>query len=133
MSGSERRGTGRTVDTSALELARVIAGIADAEHGSNVIVLEVGDVLGVTEYFVIVSASNRRLVHTLVEEIEVQTRQQIGRSPLRSEGVRENQWVLVDYGDVVVHVFLAEIRDFYEIERLYADVPKIDWSDAASA
>ena len=133
MSGSERRGTGRTVDTSALELARVIAGIADAEHGSNVIVLEVGDVLGVTEYFVIVSASNRRLVHTLVEEIEVQTRQQIGRSPLRSEGVRENQWVLVDYGDVVVHVFLAEIRDFYEIERLYTDVPKIDWSDAASA
>jgi ribosome-associated protein len=133
MSGSERRGTGRTVDTSALELARVIAGIADAEHGSNVIVLEVGDVLGVTEYFVIVSASNRRLVHTLVEEIEVQTRDQIGRSPLRSEGVRENQWVLVDYGDVVVHVFLAEIRDFYEIERLYTDVPKIDWSDAASA
>ena len=133
MSGSERRGTGRTVDTSALELARVIAGIADAEHGSNVIVLEVGDVLGVTEYFVIVSASNRRLVHTLVEEIEVQTRQQIGRSPLRSEGVRENQWVLVDYGDVVVHVFLAEVREFYEIERLYTDVPKIDWSDAATA
>ncbi len=133
MSGSERRGTGRTVDTSALELARMIAGIADAEHGSNVIVLEVGDVLGVTEYFVIVSASNRRLVHTLVEEIEVQTKDQIGRSPLRSEGVRENQWVLVDYGDVVVHVFLAEIRDFYEIERLYTDVPKIDWSDAASA
>ena len=133
MTGSERRGTGRTVDTSALELARVIAGIADAEHGSNVLVLEVGDVLGVTEYFVIVSASNRRLVHTLVEEIEVQTRDQIGRSPLRSEGVRENQWVLVDYGDVVVHVFLAEIRDFYEIERLYTDVPKIDWSDAASA
>ena len=81
----------------------------------------------------IVSASNRRLVHTLVEEIEVQTRAQIGRSPLRSEGVRENQWVLVDYGDVVVHVFLAEVREFYEIERLYTDVPKIDWSDAATA
>ena len=133
MSGSERRGTGRTVDTSALELARVIAGIADAEHGSNVLVLEVGDVLGVTEYFVIVSASNRRLVHTLVDQVEVQTREQTGRSPLRSEGVRENQWVLVDYGDVVVHVFLAEVREFYEIERLYTDVPKVDWSDAATA
>ena len=133
MSGSERGGTGRTVDRSARDLARVIAGIADAEHGSNVLVLEVGDVLGVTEYFVIVSASNRRLVHTLVDEIEVQTREQTGRSPLRSEGVRENQWVLVDYGDVVVHVFLAEVREFYEIERLYTDVPKIDWSNAASA
>ena len=133
MSGSERSGPGRTVDRSALDLARVIAGIADAEHGSNVLVLEVGDVLGVTEYFVIVSASNRRLVHTLVDQVEVQTREQTGRSPLRSEGVRENQWVLVDYGDVVVHVFLAEVREFYEIERLYTDVPKVDWSDAATA
>jgi ribosome-associated protein len=123
----------RTVDRSARDLARVIAAIADAEHGSDVLVLEVGDVLGVTEYFVIVSASNRRLVRTLVDEIEVQTRGQTGRSPLRSEGVRENQWVLVDYGDVVVHVFLAEVREFYEIERLYTDVPKVDWSNAASA
>ena len=128
-----RGGTGRAVDRAALDLARVIAGIADAEHGSDVLVLEVGDVLGVTEYFVIVSASNRRLVRTLVDEIEVQTRQHTGRSPLRSEGVRENQWVLVDYGDVVVHVFLAEVREFYEIERLYTDVPKVDWSDAATA
>jgi ribosome-associated protein len=122
-----------TADASSLDLARVIAGIADAEHGSDVLVLEVGDVLGVTEYFVIVSASNRRLVRTLVDEVEVQTRQQTGRSPLRREGVRENQWVLVDYGDVVVHVFLAEVREFYEIERLYTDVPKVDWSDAATA
>jgi ribosome-associated protein len=128
-----RGGTERTVDQSALDLARVIAGIADAEHGSDVLVLEVGDVLGVTEYFVIVSASNRRLVRTLVDEVEVQTREHTGRSPLRSEGVRENQWVLVDYGDVVVHVFLAEVREFYEIERLYTDVPKVDWSDAATA
>src|SRR5829696_6126194 len=128
MSGAQRQ-----VDTAALDLARVIAGIADAEHGSDVLVLEVGDVLGVTEYFVIVSASNRRLVRTLVDEIEIQTRQQTGRSPLRSEGVRENQWVLVDYGDVVVHVFLAEVREFYEIERLYTDVPKVTWQDARSA
>ena len=86
--------------------------------------LEVGDVLGVTEYFVVMSAPNRRLVRTLVDEIETQAREPTGRSPLRSEGVREQQWVLIDYGDVVVHVFLAEIREFYEIERLYTDVPK---------
>jgi ribosome-associated protein len=128
MSGPER-----SDDVSAVDLARLIAGIADAEHGSDVLVLEVGDVLGVTEYFVIVSASNRRLVRTLVDEIEMQTREMAGRSPLRSEGVREQQWVLVDYGDVVVHVFLAEVREFYEIERLYTDVPKIDWSDVQSA
>jgi ribosome-associated protein len=123
----------RTVDASALDLACLIAGIADAEHGSDVLVLAVGDVLSVTEYFVIVSASNRRLVRTLVDEIEVQTRELTSRSPLRSEGVREQQWVLVDYGDVVVHVFLSEVREYYEIERLYTDVPKVDWTDAASA
>jgi ribosome-associated protein len=110
-----------------------IAQIADAEHGSNIMVLQVGEVLGVTEYFVIVSASNRRLVRNLVDEIEAQARDLTGRSPLRSEGVREQQWVLIDYGDVVVHVFLAEVRDFYEIERLYTDVPTVTWSDAASA
>ena len=57
----------------------------------------------------------------------------VGRSPLRREGVREQQWVLVDYGDVIVHVFLAEVREYYEIERLYTDVAKVEWSDAASA
>jgi ribosome-associated protein len=129
MSGSVQR----TVDISSRELARLIARIADAEHGSDVLVLAVGDVLAVTEFFVIVSAPNRRLVRSLVDEIEVQTRVRTGRSPLRSEGVREQQWVLVDYGDVVLHVFLSEIREFYEIERLYTDVPKVDWEDAATA
>src|SRR5215213_1394176 len=122
----------RVIDESAHELAVTIAQIADAEHGSNIMVLQVGEVLGVTEYFVIVSASNRRLVRNLVDEIEAQARDLSGRSPLRSEGVREQQWVLIDYGDVVVHVFLAEVRDFYEIERLYTDVPTVTWSDAAS-
>jgi ribosome-associated protein len=121
------------IDESAHELAVQIAQVADAEHGSDVLVLQVGEVLGVTEYFVIVSASNRRLVRTLVDEIEVQIRAATGRSPLRNEGVREQQWVLVDYGDVVVHVFLSEVRAFYEIERLYTDVPKVAWHGAASA
>jgi ribosome-associated protein len=129
MSGSQSE----PFDPSARELARTVAQVADAEHGSNVLVLEVGEVLAVTEYFVIISASNRRLVRTLVDDIEVQIKALTGRSPRATEGVKEQQWVLIDYGDVVVHVFLSEVRDFYEIERLYTDVPKIAWSDAASA
>ena len=107
------------------ELALESARIADAQKGSNIVILQVGEVLGVTEYFVVVSASNRRLVRTLDDEIEVQCRDTVGRTPSRTEGVREQQWVLLDYGDVVVHVFLEEIREFYDIERLYKDVPVI--------
>ena len=107
------------------ELALEVARIADAQKGSNIVILQVGEVLGVTEYFVVVSASNRRLVRTLVDEIEVQCRDAVSRTPSRTEGVREQQWVLLDYGDVVVHVFLEEIREFYDIERLYKDVPVI--------
>lgn len=120
--------TGHPVDEEARDLAITVARVADAKHGSAIVVLQVGDVLNVTEYFVIASASNRRLVKALVDEIEEQVRDLTGRSPLRTEGVREQQWVLVDYGDVVVHVFLAEIRDYYEIERLYTDVPTIAWA-----
>jgi len=120
-------------DTEARALAVTAARIADDEHGADIVVLEVGEVLGVAEYFVIVSGSNRRLVGSLVEEIEAQVRDATGRSPLRLEGAREQQWVLMDYGDVVVHVFLSEVRDFYEIERLYTDVPRIDWSARPSS
>ena len=89
--------------------------------------LFVGDVLSITDYFVITSASNRRLVRMVVDEIETAVREQHGRSPVRIEGVAEQQWVLIDYGDAVIHVFSDEIRAYYEIERLYRDVPKIDW------
>ena len=118
-------------DGDALALAMSAARAADAKHGSDVLVLAVGDVLAITEYFVVCGASNRRLVSTLVEEIEAVVRLETDRTPLRMEGRNEQQWVLLDYGDVVVHVFLDEIRDFYEIERLYRDVEVVDWGSAA--
>jgi ribosome-associated protein len=114
-------------DPEAHELAVVCAQVADAEHGSNIVVLEVGDVLGIAEYFVVISASNRRLVRSIVDRVEEGGKELLDRSPRRLEGAGEQQWVLVDYGDVVVHVFLAEIREFYDIERLYTDVPRIEW------
>ena len=115
-------------DADARELAVLAAGVADAEHGTDIVILAVGEVLAVAEYFVVVTGSNRRLVGSLVDEIEAQCREATGRSPLRVEGAREQQWVLIDYGDVIVHVFLDEIREFYEIERLYTDVPRIPWT-----
>ena len=118
------------IDDDARNFAVAVARAADDAHATDILIFHVGDVLGVTEYFVIAGASNRRLVNAIVDSVEAAMKSELGRAPLRVEGIREQQWVLVDYGDVVVHVFLEEIRDFYEIERLYTDVPKIAWAPA---
>lgn len=114
---------------AARRLACVAAQAADDKKAEHTLVLAVGEVLSITDYFVITSASNRRLVKTVVDAVEDAVREQCGRSPLRTEGVSEQQWVLIDYGDVVVHVFAEEIRMYYEIERLYRDVPRVEWAD----
>lgn len=115
------------IDDEARALALRAARVADEKHATDVVVLAVGDVLALCEYFVVASASNRRLVSAIVDEVEARLKVESGRAPVRVEGAKEQQWVLLDYGDVVVHVFLAEIREYYEIERLYTDVPRIDW------
>jgi len=117
------------VTGDAMGVAVTAARAADAKQGRDIVVLEVGDILSIVEYFVVLGAPNRRLVRTLVDEIEQAVRARTGQSPVRSEGAREQQWVLLDYGDVVVHVFLDEIRRFYEIERLYRDAPVVDWRE----
>jgi ribosome-associated protein len=118
-------------DVMARQLAVLAARTADDKKAADTIVLFVGDVLAITDYFVITSAPNRRLVKTVIDAVEEALRGALGRSPLRTEGVSEQQWVLIDYGDVVIHVFSQELRDFYEIERLYRDVPTVDWQSAA--
>lgn len=115
---------------SPLDIALAAARSADEKQGRNIVVLEVGPVLHITDYFVVIDAPNRRLVRTLVDEIEQAVRAMSGRSPVRAEGLKEQQWVLIDYGDVVVHVFLDEVRRFYEIERLYRDVATVNWHQA---
>ncbi len=109
-------------------LAVLAARTADDKKGDDVLVLDVGDVLAIAGWFVIVSASNSRLVESLAEDIERAAKSELGISPVRTEGHRERQWVLIDYGDVIVHVFHKEMREFYEIERLYGDVPRLDWA-----
>lgn len=116
--------------SAARALACIAARAADDKKADHTLVLAVGEVLAITDYFVITSASNRRLVKTVVDAVEETVREELGRSPVRMEGVTEQQWVLVDYGDVVVHVFAEDIRMYYEIERLYRDVPKVDWAAA---
>lgn len=117
----------RAIPDDTVSLAACAARAADDKQGTDTIVVDVGRVLAITELFVITGAGNRRLVRAVADEVEQRVRDQFGRSPKVVEGHREQQWVLLDYGDVVVHVFLQEMREFYEIERLYKDVPRIDW------
>ena len=121
------------VADDSVDLAVLAARVADDKKATDIVILDVGDVLSITGYFVVASASNPRLVRTVAETIEEAAKLDLERAPVRTEGMREQQWILLDYGDVVVHVFLAEIREFYEIERLYTDVPKVDWADVAAS
>ena len=116
-----------TTDLSSKQLACFAARVVDDKKATDTLVIEVGPILAVVEYFVITSAANRRLVRSLADEVEGRIREETGRSPLRVEGAREQQWVLIDYGDIVIHVFSDETRSFYEIERLYRDAPFIPW------
>jgi ribosome-associated protein len=103
------------------------AGAADAKSGVDTVVLDVGEILGITGHFVITGGGNTRLVRTLAEEVERVVAESYDRKPLRVEGLDGLRWVLLDYGDFVVHVFLDEERAFYDLERLWADVPRVDW------
>lgn len=106
----------------------MLAARAAAEkQGTDTVVLEVGDVLSIVEYFVISSAPNTRQVKTIAGEVEEQVKLAGGPGPLRVEGQQDASWILLDYGDVVVHVFLQETREFYDLERLWGDVSRLAW------
>lgn len=100
---------------------------ADSKNATDVVLLDVGDVLGVCGWFVIASAPNDRLVRAIAEEIEKSVGEDGGPKPIRTEGLDDLRWVLLDYGDFVVHVFVQESRDYYDLERLWSDVPRVDW------
>ncbi len=98
-----------------------------AKGGEDSVILMVGEVLPITDAFVITSGSNPRQVRTIVEEVEEQVKRAGGPAPRRIEGLDDARWVLMDYGDFVVHVLLHEARDFYRLERLWADAGHWPW------
>ena len=119
-----------TGDTRTNDLARLAARAADAKKGDDIVILDVGDIIGIVDSFVITSASNTRLVRTIVEEVEKQLHDQAGIKPRAVEGLDDYSWVLLDYGDLVVHVFLNDTRAFYSLERLWSDAARVQWEAA---
>lgn len=108
----------------SIEQATIAAKAADEKLGTNIAVLDVSQVMGITDIFVVVSANNERQVAAIVDEVEAELTE-AGLEPKRREGNREFRWVLLDYGDFVVHVQREQEREFYGLDRLYADCPII--------
>lgn len=105
----------------------VAARAADAKSGEDTVILSMGDLLAITGAFVITSGRNVRQVRTIVDEVELRLKEAGAGTPLRVEGLSDARWVLMDYGDFLVHVFLDEAREFYDLEHLWAEAVRVAW------
>lgn len=110
----------------AIQAAVAACRAADEKKATDVAILEVADILHVVDAFVLASAANDRQLKAVVDEIEHVLLSELQRKPLRREGDPTSGWALLDYGDVVCHLFSEEARDFYALERLWSDVPRLD-------
>ena len=104
----------------------------DSKKGRNINVLKIDDLTILGNYFVIASATSTTQVRALAEEVEYQLSQH-GIEPKGIEGYQDKTWIVLDYVDVIVHVFLEETRDFYQLEHLWADGTKVDISEWVTA
>ena len=111
---------------TSLERACLCARVAVENKGRDVTVLDMRGITPLYDFFVLVSGQSRRQVHTLTEEIDAAMQEQ-GDERLAVEGYEASKWVVQDYGDVVVHVFNPDTREYYALEELWADAPRVDW------
>jgi ribosome-associated protein len=120
----ERKATSR--NPLAEQRAALCAQVAQDHKGKDIVVLDLRGLTPVFDFFVIVTGTSRRHIHTLTEEMDAAMRGQ-GEERLSIQGYETSRWVAQDYGDVVVHVFDSEAREYYALEELWADAPRVDW------
>jgi len=112
------------------EWALIAAEAAAEKKGEDIVALNVAELLVVTDYFVIASGRTNIQVRAIAGEIEDQLRDRGGIKPIGREGESEAKWILLDYGDLVIHVFQPEERGFYRLEKLWGDAPRLELSEA---
>ncbi|QIX27380.1 ribosome silencing factor [Nocardioides sp. JQ2195] len=117
-----------TATEHAVELVHAAARAASDKLAQRIIAFDVSEQLAITDAFLLASAPNDRQVKSIVDEIEDKLRA-IDAKPIRREGHRDGRWVLIDYGEIVVHVQHEEEREFYALERLWRDCPEIGLPD----
>ncbi len=112
--------------------AVVAASIADQLRGQEILVLDLTGITSIVDFFVIATGTSHRQMHAIADEVNRKLKREDGNRRLSIEGYRtEGNWILTDYGDVVLHVFTAEGRALYNLEQLWADAPRIDWKAEA--
>ncbi len=118
----------KATDIDPRTAALIAARAADAKKATDIMVQEVKDLIGVTDYFVIVSAANARQVDAIIDAIEEDLLKEAGVRPIAKEVSADSSWSLLDYGFIVVHVFTPETREYYRLESLWNEAPIIDLS-----
>lgn len=121
-----------TATPYSLELTRAAAVAASDKLATDILALDVSELVAITDVFVLCTGNNERQVRAIVDAIEEKL-SALKAKPLRREGEREGRWVLLDYGDIVVHVQLAEERIHYALERLWRDCPVVELDLPATA
>ncbi|HSI79237.1 MAG TPA: ribosome silencing factor [Solirubrobacterales bacterium] len=128
--GHEREaevGGRRSEDPDAsVELARRIATIVSAKLGEDVVALDVRGLVGYTDFLIICTARNERQAKAIHDEIHARLKREDGRLPSQVEGTAEGRWVLMDYLDCILHVFVPEMRDRYRLETLWGEAPRLE-------
>ena len=114
-------------------MARVAADAIFAKKGLDIVLLDVEETFSLADVFVIASGTSRPHVQSLADHVEEKLREDEGMKPLRREGRSEGEWVLLDFGDVIVHLFQESPREFYALERLWADSERLTWVEPAVA
>ena len=104
-----------------------------SKKGMDIVLLDVEGLFVLSDVFVIATGTSRPHVQSLAEHVEERMLQELGLKPLRSEGRAEAEWILLDFGDVIVHLFQSAPREFYGLERLWADAEKVDWVEPVVA
>ncbi len=99
---------------------------ASEKQAFGIVALDLREIASFTEFFIIASGANQRQVQAICDEIQEQLKKQLNSKPVRVEGYSAAEWVLLDYGDFIVHVFEKKAREFYDLERLWRDARKVE-------
>ena len=117
----------RQKSKDTIEAVKTAARIADEKKADYIKILDMRSRLVITDYFLIISARNTRLTRRIEEEIRLNLKNS-GRYPLHVSGQSEGNWILIDYDDFVIHIFTEELREYYQLERLWRDSKEINWN-----